>query len=150
MTSEGLGKMFEGEFADKCGDFFLLVSMGGWAEGLACADPGARPPSALAEIYASLGQFISQQKLTGSSKKHLQIAALWTCNPRDMWVKSQRNRWQINDYWDIFTHRQKHAVWCWVEGDIWEKTILRSIPFKLKSHQIFILQFNSNTINVDL
>ena len=35
MTSEGLGEMFEG--ARK----FPLVSMGGRAEGLACADPGA-------------------------------------------------------------------------------------------------------------
>ena len=38
MTSEGLGEMFEG--AGK----FPLVSMGGGAEGLACADPGARTP----------------------------------------------------------------------------------------------------------
>ena len=38
MTSEGLGEMFEG--AGK----FPLVSMGGRAEGLACADPGARTP----------------------------------------------------------------------------------------------------------
>ena len=35
MTSEGLGEMFEGDSA---------VSMGGQAEGLACADPGARTP----------------------------------------------------------------------------------------------------------
>ena len=38
MTSEGLGEMFEG--AGK----FPLVSMGGGAEGLACADTGARTP----------------------------------------------------------------------------------------------------------
>ena len=43
MTSEGLGVMFEGDSADMCAGKFLLVSMGvGRAEGLACADPGAR------------------------------------------------------------------------------------------------------------
>ena len=48
MTSEGLGEMFEGASADTCAGKFPLVSMGGRAEGLACADPG--PPSAVAEI----------------------------------------------------------------------------------------------------
>ena len=42
MTSEGLGEMFEGDSADTCGGKFPLVSMGGRADGLACADPGAR------------------------------------------------------------------------------------------------------------
>ena len=28
MTSEGLGEMFEGPFADACGDFLLLVLLG--------------------------------------------------------------------------------------------------------------------------
>ena len=37
MTSEGLGEIFEGDFVD-------LVLMGGQAEGLACAYPGARTP----------------------------------------------------------------------------------------------------------
>ena len=40
MTSEGLGETFEGGFADKCEDKFLLMSIGGQAEGLECADPG--------------------------------------------------------------------------------------------------------------
>jgi hypothetical protein len=44
MTSEGLGEMFEGDSADRCAGLFLLVSFGGRAEGLACADPGARTP----------------------------------------------------------------------------------------------------------
>jgi hypothetical protein len=44
MTSEGWGENFEGDSADMCGGKFLLVSMGGQAEGLACADPGARTP----------------------------------------------------------------------------------------------------------
>ena len=44
MTSEGLGEMFEGDSADTCARKFPLVSMGGRAEGLACADPGERTP----------------------------------------------------------------------------------------------------------
>ena len=44
MTSEGLGEMFEGDSADMCAGKFPLVSMGGRAEGLACADLGARTP----------------------------------------------------------------------------------------------------------
>ena len=44
MTSEGLGEMFEGDCADMCAGKFPLMSMGCRAEGLACADPGARTP----------------------------------------------------------------------------------------------------------
>jgi hypothetical protein len=44
MTFEGMGEMFEGDSADTCAEKFPLVSMGGRAEGLACADPGARTP----------------------------------------------------------------------------------------------------------
>ena len=44
MTSEGLGEMFEGDSADTCARKFPLVLMGGRAEGLACADTGARTP----------------------------------------------------------------------------------------------------------
>ena len=39
-----VGEMFEGNSADMCGEKFPLMSMGGQAEGLACADPGARTP----------------------------------------------------------------------------------------------------------
>ena len=42
MAYEGFGEMFEGDSADTCAGKFSLVSMGGQAEGLACADPGAR------------------------------------------------------------------------------------------------------------
>jgi hypothetical protein len=52
MTSEGLGEMFEGDSADICAGKFLLVSMGGRAEGLACTYPGARTPMALAKIIS--------------------------------------------------------------------------------------------------
>ena len=44
LTSEGLGEMFECDSADTCAEKFPLVSMGGRAEGLACAEPGARTP----------------------------------------------------------------------------------------------------------
>ncbi len=44
LTSEGLGEMFEGDSADTCARKFPLSSMGERAEGLACADPGARTP----------------------------------------------------------------------------------------------------------
>ena len=44
MTYEGLGEMFEGDSADMCAGKFPLVSMGGRAEGLVCADPGAKTP----------------------------------------------------------------------------------------------------------
>ena len=44
MTSEGLGEIFEGDSADMCAGKFPLVSIRGRAEGLACADPGARTP----------------------------------------------------------------------------------------------------------
>ena len=44
MTSERLGEMFKGDSADTCAGKFPLTSMGGRAEGLACADPGARTP----------------------------------------------------------------------------------------------------------
>ena len=53
MTSEGLGEMFEGDYADMCGRKFPLVSMGGRAE---TRERG--PPSALAEIlsFSCLGK----------------------------------------------------------------------------------------------
>ena len=60
MTSEGLGKMFEGDFADRCaGKFPLMLLMGGRAEGLACADPGARTPIGMSGIcYVKITVFV--------------------------------------------------------------------------------------------
>ena len=43
--------MFEGDFADTCADKFLLMSMGGQGEGLACTDPGARTPNGVSGIF---------------------------------------------------------------------------------------------------
>ena len=51
MTSEGLGEMFEGDSADTCAGKFPLTLMGGLAEGLACADPGARTPIGVSGNY---------------------------------------------------------------------------------------------------
>ena len=44
MTYEGLGEMFESEFADMCTKKIPLVLMGGLVEGQACVDPGTRTP----------------------------------------------------------------------------------------------------------
>ena len=51
LTSEWLGEVFEGDSADMCTGKFPLVSMGGQANGQACADGERGPPSARAEIY---------------------------------------------------------------------------------------------------
>ena len=51
MTSEGWGEIFEGDSADTCGRKFPLTLMGGRAEGLACADPGARTPISASGMF---------------------------------------------------------------------------------------------------
>ena len=53
--------MFERDTADMCGGKFTLVSMGGRAEGLACADPGVRTPIAQSELFL----FIANRILRG-------------------------------------------------------------------------------------
>jgi hypothetical protein len=50
--------MFEGYSADTRAGKFSLVSMGGRAEGLACADPGARTPIGASGNF-SLSFFLS-------------------------------------------------------------------------------------------
>jgi hypothetical protein len=45
MTSDELGEVFKGDSADTCGRKFPLVSMGGRANGQACADGERGPPS---------------------------------------------------------------------------------------------------------
>ena len=54
MTSEGLGEVFKGDSADMCAGKFLLVLMGGRANGQACADGERGHSSARAEILTSL------------------------------------------------------------------------------------------------
>ena len=44
MTSKGLWEMFKGDFPDTLAKKNPLLSMGGRAEGQACADLGARTP----------------------------------------------------------------------------------------------------------
>ena len=51
MTSEGLEEMYEGDYADTCVGKFLLMLMGEQAEGLVCADPGARTPIGVSGNY---------------------------------------------------------------------------------------------------
>jgi hypothetical protein len=51
MTSEGLREVFKGDSADKCTGKFPLVSMGGQANGQACADGERGPPSARAKFF---------------------------------------------------------------------------------------------------
>ena len=55
MTSEVLGEMFEGDSAETCAGKFPIVSMGGRAEGLACAYPGARTPIDVSRITIKKG-----------------------------------------------------------------------------------------------
>ena len=58
MTSEGLGNMFVRDSADTCTGKFQLMSMGGRAEGQACADPGARTPNSASRI-SYIAEYIS-------------------------------------------------------------------------------------------
>ena len=46
--------MLEGDSADMFAEKFTLVSMGGRAEGLACADPGARTPIGASGFFSSI------------------------------------------------------------------------------------------------
>ena len=50
-------------------------------------------------------------------KKHFKVLSLWPCHPRNIIDNCVTNSWQMPDCWHIFTHRQKHSVWCWVEGE---------------------------------
>ena len=59
MTSEELGEVFEVDSADTLARKFPLVSMGGRAEGLACADPGARTPIGASGINLFFLLFLS-------------------------------------------------------------------------------------------
>ena len=70
MTSEGLVEMFKGDSADMCAGKFPLVSMGGRANGQACADGERGPPSARAEILFMFLSFRSSSttaaRMTGA------------------------------------------------------------------------------------
>jgi hypothetical protein len=64
MTSEGLGEMFEGDSADTGAGKFPLVRMGGRAEGLACADLGARTPIGTSGFFSLIVVYLMGQKNT--------------------------------------------------------------------------------------
>ena len=57
-TFKGVGEMFEGHSADTRAEKFPLASMGGRAEGLACADPGARTPIDASGILTNVVIFL--------------------------------------------------------------------------------------------
>ena len=59
MTSVGFGEMFEGDSTDMCGGQFPLMLMGGQAEGLACADPGARTPIGVSGNFKNFSRNIN-------------------------------------------------------------------------------------------
>jgi hypothetical protein len=61
MTSKGLGELFEGDPVDMCARKFLLVSMVGLTEGLACTDLGARTPMGASRNFLSNSHFIPQK-----------------------------------------------------------------------------------------
>ena len=53
MTSDELGEMFEGDFADMCAKKCQLMSMGVKAEGLACKDLVARTFDSASDGFSS-------------------------------------------------------------------------------------------------
>jgi hypothetical protein len=57
MTFEWQGEILEGDSADKHAQKFRIVSMGGQAEGLACADPGTRTPIGASGNFSVFLQF---------------------------------------------------------------------------------------------
>ena len=59
--------MFEGDYADMCAAIFSLMSMGGRAEGLVCADPGASTPIGVDGIFYIHFQFCSMSDCSMNS-----------------------------------------------------------------------------------
>ena len=76
MTSKGLGEMFEGDSADMCAGKFPLVSMGGRAEGLTCADPGVRTPIGVSGNLTMLSR-LSMRLSPSSSNDPRQMGEAW-------------------------------------------------------------------------
>ena len=62
MMYEGLGEMFEGDSADTSAEKISTsdekISASGWAEGLVCADPGARTPIGASRFKKSSVLFV--------------------------------------------------------------------------------------------
>ena len=70
MTSLGLGEMFEGDAADTCARKCSLMLMGGRAEGLACADPGARTPIGVSGNYIDFTVIFSNHICCSCINRH--------------------------------------------------------------------------------
>ena len=70
MTAEGLEEMFEGASADTCAGKFPLTSMGGQAEGLAYADPGAMTPIGVSGnfVFLSTGGIKNKTRTLSSTR----------------------------------------------------------------------------------
>jgi hypothetical protein len=64
MTSERLREIIKDDSADMCTEKFPLVSMGGPANGQACADGERGPPSARADFF--LVRFLLQKKVANA------------------------------------------------------------------------------------
>ena len=56
MTSEGMGEMFEDDFANMSTKKYPLMLMGSLVGGLSCADLGARTPIGVSGISKYLSQ----------------------------------------------------------------------------------------------
>ena len=54
MTSDEFGEMFEGDFADKCGDKFPLISIGGTSNTVKHTHTGSNDPHRRERISNSL------------------------------------------------------------------------------------------------
>ena len=71
--------MFEGDSANTCGGIFSLMSMGGRAEGLACADLGARTPIGVSGNFltlskpSTLGSQLLNSFITKRGERHTQV-----------------------------------------------------------------------------
>ena len=63
-----------------CAEKFPLVSMGGRAEGLACADPGARTPIGASGIFFIFENFNNRyKKLYTNPGWYLLTPCVWNC-----------------------------------------------------------------------
>ena len=80
MTSEGLGEMFESDSEDMCAGKFPLVSMGGRAEGLACADPGARTPIGASGIFNYIFSIILEMSNVFNNPHYFFLYAIYSTN----------------------------------------------------------------------
>ena len=66
ITSEGLGEMFEGDFADRCVKKFPIILMGDEQHRQACTDREQRPPLARTEFLTL------EYKIGGKTQDDLQ------------------------------------------------------------------------------